>query len=398
MAAESTSCVVVGGGPAGAVLALRLAEAGVPVTVLERAQSFDRRFRGNTLNPAALEHLAGWGLVERVLALPHAKTTHFTAIDAAGPLRFADFAELGGPFPYVLLVQQADVLPVLFEAALAFPHVRLVTGAQVEGLIEEDGEIRGVVYERAGERVELRAPLVVGCDGRGSVVREAAGLAPVRYGVPLDVLWFTLPRCEADDPSAGAFFRFGPGGLLALMNAGDRWQVGALIAKGSFERLRARGLDAFRADVVAAAPDLADRVAALAGWDEVALLRVELSRLRRWHRPGLLLLGDAAHAMSPVGMVGINLAIEDAACAAEVLAEGLRAGRAEARALAEVQRRREGPVRLVQRAQALVHRFAIGPALRGGGRIPPPLRWAFAQRPARRAVSRLIAYGALRRG
>lgn len=392
----SPSCLIVGGGPAGAVLALMLARRGVAVTVLERDPSLDRSFRGNTLNPAALELLAGLGLAAGALALPHAKTTHFTATDPAGAVRFADFAELGGPFPFVALVQQAHFLPFVFGEVARYPHARLIMDADVRGLVEEGGVVRGVVYEKDGRRHELRAPLTVACDGRGSLARE--GLPLTRYGAPIDVLWFTLPREATDDEQAGAYFRFGRGAMLALMDAGTHWQVGAILRRDSFPALRARGLEAFRRDLADAAPELAGRVEALRTWDATSLLRVEVDRLREWARPGLLCLGDAAHAMSPVGMVGINLAIQDAACAAERLAEGLLAGAVGLDALRAVQREREGAVRLLQWVQVLAHRRVLAPSLRAEApRIPQPERWLMARPRLRRMASRLIAYGHLRR-
>ncbi len=388
------SCVIVGGGPAGAVLALLLARRGVPVTVLEKHTDLDRSFRGNTLNPAVLELLDELGLADRVLALPHAKTTHFTAVDAGGAVRFAEFGDLDSAFPFILLMQQADFLPFLFAEVARYPHARLITGADVQGLIREGDAVRGVVYERDGERHELRAPLTVACDGRNSIVRTEAGLAVKRYGVPIDVLWFTLPRAADDDRQAGAYFRFGHGAMLALMDAGTHWQVGAILRKGSFPALRARGLDAFRDAVQATAPEFADRLDALTDWKQCALLGVEVDRLRRWYRPGLLCLGDAAHAMSPVGMVGINLAIQDAAWAAERLANGLRAGDVSVRDLRAVQRTREGAVRRIQWMQVLAHRFVLAPMLSAHEpRLPGPVRWLMAQPALRRVVSRLIAYG-----
>ena len=376
------------------MLALLLARRGVPVTVLEKHTDLDRSFRGNTLNPAVLELLDGLGLAERTLALPHAKTTHFTAVDAAGSVRFAEFGDLDSAFPFILLMQQADFLPFLFAEVARYPHAHLVTGADVQSLIRDGEAVRGVIYERDGVRHELRAPLTVACDGRNSLVRAEAELPLKRYGVPIDVLWFTLPRTADDDRGAGAYFRFGRGAMLALMDAGTHWQVGAILQKGSFPALRARGLEAFREDVADTVPEFADRLDALEDWAQCALLGVEVDRLRRWYRPGLLCLGDAAHAMSPVGMVGINLAIQDAACAADLLADGLREGTVDTRDLRAVQRVRERPVRQIQWMQSLAHRFVLAPMLSADEpRLPGPVRWLMAQPTLRRVVSRLIAYG-----
>jgi 2-polyprenyl-6-methoxyphenol hydroxylase-like FAD-dependent oxidoreductase len=365
----------------------------VAVTVLERASDLDRSFRGNTLNPAALRLLDRLGLLEAVLALPHARTTHFTAVDDRGSVRFADFGALPDPYPFVALVQQADVLPVLFGAAAAEEDFRFVLGAEVTALLEEGGRVQGVEYLREGHRQRLRADLVVACDGRASAVRRLAGLVPRDLGAPIDVLWLTLPRCPQDPDDAGAHFRFGPGGMVALMDAGTHWQLGTIIRKDSFPEVQARGLDAFRASLAATLPALADRVGAVTSWDDLALLRVRVDRLRRWHRPGLLALGDAAHAMSPVGMVGINLAMLDAAAAAETLSRPLRTGHLTEAHLAEVQRQRARSARQVQALQALAHRFVLGPALRGEVRLPAPVRAAMGFGPAVQVATRIIAYG-----
>ncbi|MDX1531553.1 MAG: FAD-dependent monooxygenase, partial [Rhodothermales bacterium] len=324
----------------------------------------------------------------------------FTAVDAAGTVRFADFGELDTPFPFVALMPQSDFLRLVFKEAERTGHVRLVTGADVQGLIGEAGTVRGVRYDWAGEHRELRAPLVVACDGRHSAVRAAAGLEPAAFGASIDVLWTTLPRCPGDDAEAGALFRFGPGAMLALMPAADHWQAGLIIEKGSFEAVQAAGIEAFRERLAALAPAFAGRVDAVESWRQVALLRVEVARLRRWYRPGVLCIGDAAHAMSPVGMVGINLAIQDAVAAAEVLAGPLRQGAVPERLLRAVQHRRQRWIRLAQRVQAVVHRRVLGRALSASvaPRLPQPERWLMQRPVLRHLATRLIAYGYLGRG
>jgi 2-polyprenyl-6-methoxyphenol hydroxylase-like FAD-dependent oxidoreductase len=399
----STGAVIVGGGPAGAYLGLRLAREGVDVLVLEKHTDFDRRFRGNTLNPAALNLLARLAgppgqpgtMADALLALPHTRTTHFTAVDAHGEVRFADFGSLDDPFPFVAFMQQADLLPALLDAASREPTFRLATGAEVVGLLQGGGAVRGVEVEIDGGRQPVEAALVIACDGRASETRRLAGLEPVAIGAPIDVLWFTLPRHPGDDEGTGAYFRFGDGIMLALMDAGTAWQVGAIIAKGSFEAVRQRGIEAFRSRVAWAAPMMGDRLAHLT-WDDVFCLEVRVDRLRRWHRPGLLCLGDAAHAMSPLGMVGINLALLDAEAAAARLAPALRARFVPEALLAAVQRERQPRVALVQRAQALLHRFVLGPALAGRAGIREPARSLMGSSLAVRLGTRVIAYGGIR--
>ncbi|MEM9997212.1 MAG: FAD-dependent monooxygenase, partial [Bacteroidota bacterium] len=334
-------------------------------------------------------------------------------------LRFADFAEwaahAGSPYGEVVMTPQRHFLPLVLDAAAQYDGFTLVTGADVQGLIRdenaEDGVVRGVRYERNGAMHEVRAPLTLACDGRHSRVRTMAGLTVDRRPAPIDVLWFHLPKrasdadaragdadAEAEDP-AGAYFRFGPGTMVALMDAGERWQVGLILAKDALPDLKAQGLDAFRARIAATVPDVADRLGTLRSWDETALLSIETSRLKRWHRPGLLCIGDAAHAMSPVGMVGINLAIQDAEATAALVGPKLRTGPVTdadlSALLASVQRERQGPIRLAQTVQDLVHRLVMRPALRGpqAYSFPAPVRALLTWGPLRRRATHLIAEG-----
>ncbi|MEM6785615.1 MAG: FAD-dependent monooxygenase [Bacteroidota bacterium] len=400
-----TDAVLVGAGPAGALLALLLVRQGVRVTLLEKHTDFDRAFRGNTLNPATLRLLDRLELLDAVRALPHVVTTHFTAVTPEGELCFADFAEWADradvPYGEVVMTPQRCFLPLVLDAAAQHDGFTLVTGADVQEVIEADGEVRGACYERDGVVHEVRAALTVACDGRHSRVRTLAGLHVERRPAPIDVLWFHLPKRPHDaatmDEAAGADFRFGPGTMVALMDAGERWQVGLILAKDTLPELKAQGLDAFRARIAATVPDVADRLDTLRSWDETALLSIETSRLKRWHRPGLLCLGDAAHAMSPVGMVGINLAIQDAETTAAHLGPKLLTGAIADADLAAVQRARQGPIRLAQTAQDLVHRLVMRPALRGPDayRFPAPARTLLTWSPLRRRATQLIAEGRL---
>ncbi|MEM8598531.1 MAG: FAD-dependent monooxygenase [Bacteroidota bacterium] len=420
LAVMRADVAIVGAGPAGALLALLLVRQGVRVTLLEKHTDFDRAFRGNTLNPATQRLLDRLGLLDAVRALPHVSTSHFTAVTPGGEIRFADFAEwadrAGAPFGEVVMTPQRCFLPLVLDAAARHDGFTLVTGADVHDLVwDENGAgsspVRGVRYERNGEGHEIRAGLTIACDGRHSRVRTLGGLAVERRPAPIDVLWFHLPKRPSDtlseggdvgkeaviDEVAGAYFRFGPGTMVALMDAGERWQVGLIIAKGALSELKAQGLDAFRARIAATVPDVADQLVTLRSWDETALLSIETSRLRRWYRPGLLCLGDAAHAMSPVGMVGINLAIQDAEATAEHLGPALRAGTVSAADLAAVQRARQQPIRLAQTVQDLVHRLVMRPALRGpkAYRFPAPVRALLTWPPLRRRATHLIAEGRL---
>ncbi len=391
---EVTDCCVVGGGPAGLMLTLLLARLGIRVTLLEAHRDFDREFRGNTINPSVMEILGRLGLTEEVLELRHAKVSRFTLQAGGRRETFADFSRLRTPYPYVLMLPQARFLEFIATEAERYPNFRLVMGARVKELVWEGGRVSGVRY---GEGLhEVRAMLTVGTDGRFSRLRRLAGLEPVKSSPPIDVFWFNLPREEGDPEDAGAVFRCGQGSLLVLMDHSEYWQVGYIIEKGAYARLKKGGLPALRQSVAALAPELADRVEALKDWKQGSLLSVESDLLRRWYRPGLLLIGDAAHVASPVGGAGINLAIQDAVVAANVLAGPLLEGRVRHRHLRAVQRRREWAVHLIQDAQNLAQRHVVADVLEGDEPFElPPLLGLLLRTPVLRDVpARLIAYGA----
>ncbi len=394
-AIHHTQCCIVGAGPAGAMLALLLVRQGVAVTLLEAQHDFERPFRGNTLNPAVLDIMRQLGLLDRLLQLRHAKIERFVVHTAHDSLAFADFTRLNSASPYVMMLPQASFLQLLLDEAHQYPHFHLQLGARVEELIGEDGVVHGVRYRSADGWHNLRATLTVGADGRFSRVRKLAGCEPINTAAPIDVLWFMLPRTTTDPDDAGALFRFGSRSLLVLMDHFDHWQIGYILPKGSYADLKARGIDAFQQSIIAMAPELADRVVQITDWKQCSLLSVESSRLRRWHEPGLLLIGDAAHVMSPVGGVGINLAIQDAVVAANELAASLAAGNVPDAVLARVQRRRDWPMRLVQGAQAFAQQRVVARALLSDAPFTFPwvLRAALRVPFLRRLPSHLIAFG-----
>ncbi|MDX6269179.1 MAG: hypothetical protein QOD28_402 [Acidobacteriota bacterium] len=388
-----TSCCIVGGGPAGAVLALILARQGIPVVLLEAHEDFERDFRGDTIHPSVLEILDELGLAERLHELRHSKIHSGTFMTPAGPLTVADFRRLNTRFPYIMMLPQAHFLEFITGEAKAHTSFQLRMGARVQELIEEDGTVCGVRYETDAGVHEVRAPLTVGADGRSSRVRQLAGKELLKTSPPMDVLWFRLPR-KTDDPE-GLLARVGNGHLVVMLDRLDEWQIAYVILKGSYGQVREAGLDALRQSLVSIAPELADRVAHLKEWKQVAMLSVESSRVKRWQQPGLLLIGDAAHVMSPVGGVGINYAIQDAVVAANILAAPLGEGRVEMRHLREVQRRREWPTRFIQKIQALVQGVLIRNILRSNQPVQVPraarllLRTPF----LRNIPARIIAFG-----
>jgi 2-polyprenyl-6-methoxyphenol hydroxylase-like FAD-dependent oxidoreductase len=354
MDSDKTTCCIVGGGPAGIMLGYLLARSGVEVTVLEKHTDFFRDFRGDTVHPSTLEVMYELGLLDGLLALPHQKVTHVGGVFGDFAFTAADLRGLPTHCKFVALMPQWDFLNFLSEQAKKFSKFQLRMQHEGFGLISDGGRIGGVRVHTPDGESEIRADLVVGCDGRHSITRQAAHFEVIEQGVPIDVLWFRISRRD-DDPEQ-LFGNINYGKALILINRGDYFQAGLIIRKGSFEETQSRGLEAFRENVRQIAPYLGDRVEELRGWEQISLLSVQINRLRRWYRPGLLCIGDAAHAMSPAGGVGINLAIQDAVATARLLADPLREGRVTEANLASVQRRREFPTKVTQQLQVFAHK------------------------------------------
>ncbi|SEG84897.1 2-polyprenyl-6-methoxyphenol hydroxylase [Thermomonospora echinospora] len=376
---EATTCAIIGGGPAGMVLGLLLARAGVEVTVLEKHADFLRDFRGDTVHPSTLELLEELGLYEGFAALPHSRIRQVTfPLGRGESVTLADFRRLRLAHPYIAMVPQWDLLNLLAEAARAEPTFTLRMSTEATGLLWESGRVAGVRYRGPDGPGELRAELTVACDGRWSVARRQAGLAARESPVSFDAWWFKIPT-GAGAPSA-FLPRSKPGRMFVTIPRQGYLQIAYLARKGTDTRLRARGIEAFRRDIVEVIPELACSVGALTSMDEVKHLDVRVNRLRRWHAPGLLCIGDAAHAMSPVGGVGINLAVQDAVAAATLLAGPLREHRVTDRDLAAVRRRRLLPTVATQALQRVLHRQVIGPILAGRSATPPPFLLALTRR------------------
>ncbi len=376
---SKTTCCVVGGGPAGMMLGLLLARAGVEVTVLEKHGDFLRDFRGDTVHASTLTLLDELGLGPAFERVPHRKVEQvYLALDQ-GVQPIGDLRRLPGRHQHIALVPQWDFLDLLADAARAEPTFSLRMNTEVTGLIERDRKVIGVDYRNPdGSAGHLYADLVVGCDGRSSVVRDRTRLRVRSYGVPVDVWWFRLPRHEGDPSGAGG--RVSGGKMFVLIDQGAFFQVGTIIPKGTDASLRSRSVAAFRTEIVEQFPWLSDRVDALRSWDDVKLLTVEIDRLRRWYDDGVLCIGDAAHAMSPVGGVGINLAIQDAVATARLLASPLLAGTLSREDLAKVQARRMWPAAVVQSAQAFIHKQFLRRVTTGevsvtdAAKLPAPIR------------------------
>jgi 2-polyprenyl-6-methoxyphenol hydroxylase-like FAD-dependent oxidoreductase len=386
-------CCIAGGGPAGMMLGFLLARAGVNVLVLEKHADFLRDFRGDTVHPSTLEVMAELGLLEDFLRRPHQELATIGAQIGAETVQIADLRHLPTRCRFVAMMPQWDFLDFIAGHAKRLPAFALRMQAKVTGLIEEGGRISGVRAETPDGELIVRAGLVVGADGRHSTVRSRAGLEVINLGAPIDVLWMRLSRRQTDPGQS--LGRVIGGALLVTIDRGDYWQCAFVIHKGGFDTIRRNGLSAFRAAITALAPHLADRVHELRDWSDIKLLSVSVDRLRRWHRPGLLCIGDAAHAMSPIGGVGINLAIQDAVAAANILSKHFRNGTPGEDVLHQVQRRRTFATRATQRLQLMVQTRIIAPVLGRSGALSVPLALRLLQRwpVLQRIPARLIGLG-----
>jgi 2-polyprenyl-6-methoxyphenol hydroxylase-like FAD-dependent oxidoreductase len=376
---------IAGGGPAGMMLGLLLARAGLQVTVLEKHADFLRDFRGDTIHPSTLQVLDELGLVDAFLRLPHTEVRQLAARFGGQQFALVDLSRLRTRYPFIALIPQWDFLDFLAQCASGYRGFELRMRTEATGLLLDGGRVSGL-RTSAGE---LRADLVVAADGRHSSLRAAADFEVLDLGAPIDVLWFRLSR--RPDDAAQTMVRFDPGSLVVMLDRGSYWQCAFVIPKGAADEVRARGLDAFRATLTRLMPFLGDRAREIGSWDDAKLLTVQVNRLRRWYREGLLCIGDAAHAMSPVGGVGINLAIQDAVAAANVLWRGDFSPRM----LGAIQQRREFPTRVTQRVQVVVQNRILSPVLASGDGASPPLAFRLLARFAllRRIPARIVGIG-----
>jgi 2-polyprenyl-6-methoxyphenol hydroxylase-like FAD-dependent oxidoreductase len=376
-AVVETGCCIVGGGPAGMMLGYLLARQGVDVTVLERHEDFFRDFRGDTVHPSTLEVLKELGLLEEFLRLPHQQVESLGVILGNSTFEVADFRHVPTHCKFVALMPQWDFLNFISSHAMRLPTFQLLMQHEAVDLHRDGRRIDGVVARNDGREVQVRADLVVGCDGRHSVMRRAAGLEVIEHGVPIDVLWFRLSRRPGDPAQVLGNVNYGK--ALILIDRSDYFQAGLIIPKGSYDSIKARGIDAFRGGIRQIVPWLGERVSELSDWEQIKILTVQINRLRRWRRRGLLCIGDAAHAMSPAGGVGINLAIQDAVAAANLLARPLKERRLCEADLAAVQRRRAFPTQVTQAFQLVAHR-GIARVFETPGPIHVPWQMKAAQR------------------
>jgi 2-polyprenyl-6-methoxyphenol hydroxylase-like FAD-dependent oxidoreductase len=367
----STTCCIIGGGPAGIMLGFLLAREGIAVTVLEKHMDFFRDFRGDTIHPSTLELLYELGLLEKFLALPHSKVTGMYATIGGERFQMSDLSHVPARAKFIALMPQWDFLNFLAAQAARFPTFTLRMGWEATGLLQtRDGVTTGVLVNTPDGPAEIHAPLTVGCDGRHAVSRVAAHLPLIEEGVPIDVLWLRIARRSSDPENALGYFNYGR--FVVLINRNDYFQIGYLIPKGAFVQIQQEGLPAFQQSIERIVPFLAGRTAEIDSWDKVKLLTVQVNRLQDWCSPGLLCIGDAAHAMSPVGGIGINIALQDAVATANILTESLLTSGATVHDLQRVQHYREAAVRNTQRVQVFAHRI-LSRALQNTGPVTPPL-------------------------
>jgi 2-polyprenyl-6-methoxyphenol hydroxylase-like FAD-dependent oxidoreductase len=395
-ATREVQCCIAGGGPAGLMLGLLLARVGVKVLVLEKHADFLRDFRGDTIHPSTLEVMHELGLLQDLLKLPHQRVSRLSAQFGDERISFVDFGGVKARCPFIAMMPQWDFLNFLASEARRYPSFELMMQTEATDLITEQGQVAGVSATSPEGPIEVRCRLVVGTDGRASVLRAKSGLPVEELGAPIDALWFRLPRHPTDTVETQA--RFDRGRLFVMLNRGDYWQVAYVIAKGTFADIKRDGLDSFRAKLGCLLPFEAERANQLTALDDLKLLTVQVNRLTKWHKPGLLFIGDAAHAMSPVGGVGINLAVQDAVAAANILAKPLLNNSAGEAELAAVQKRRWFPTRATQAMQMLVQNQIIAPALAkqtGDAPLRPPLAFRLFQHVPylRRFPARMVGLG-----
>jgi len=389
----TTRCCIAGGGPAGMMLGFLLARAGVDAIVLEKHKDFFRDFRGDTIHPSTLELMHELGLLDEFLKVPHQTVSRMTFQVGAELIPMVDFSHLPTRCKFVALMPQWDFLDFIAKQGKRYPKFNLRMETEATDLIFDGDTVTGLRAKSPEGELEIRAALVVGCDGRHSTVRQSAKLEVEDIGAPIDVLWFRLSRKADDSGESGGHVEAGK--MMVRLNRGDYWQCAYVIPKGGIETVKREGLAAFRDRVAEIEPFLKDRVGELTSFDDIKLLTVAIDRLRQWHMPGLICIGDAAHAMSPVGGVGVNLAVQDAVAAANILGEPLRAGAVRPEHLAAVQERRAFPMRVIQQVQVIVQNKLLSPALASEERPKPPLPMRLMQwfPPLRRIPARIIGLG-----
>ena len=368
-------CCIVGGGPAGMMLGYLLGRAGIDVVVLEKHADFFRDFRGDTVHPSTLQVMHELGLIDGFLKLPHQRLQKMDGMFGGASVRIADLSRLDANYPFIAFMPQWDFLNFLRESGRRFASLKVMMNTEAIDLIHNGETIAGVRAKTPEGVIDIQADLTIACDGRHSIVRERAGLAVEEIGAPMDVLWFRAGKGTNETESV--FARVEPGRMMVTFDRGDYWQCAYVIAKGQYDAVKARGLPALLDDVARMAPILKSGVSDVKSWDDVKLLTVAINRLKRWTRPGLLCIGDAAHAMSPVGGVGVNLAVQDAVATANLLAPKLASGCPSQDELDAVQRRRAFPVRMTQRMQVIAQNNIISVALKPGGeslRVPLVMR------------------------